>query len=107
MLTASAREMEEELGLRVGPERFLGQLPTVHMILGQKTNVFVCTVTPEDAARIHSNPAEVSEVLRVPMSVFLARPNASSYPCGGHDIWGKTAGAIRHFCAAWKRAVAP
>ncbi len=38
------------------------------------------------------------------MDFFLERPNAASYPFGGHEIWGMTAGAIRHLCAAWKRA---
>ena len=101
---AAAREMEEELGIRTDPERFLGRLPTVHTILGRRTDVFVCTVSSEDASRLRRNPAEVSEVLRVPMSFFLARPEAESYPVGDHVIWGMTAGAIRHLCAAWKRA---
>ena len=101
---AAAREMAEELGLCVGPERFLGQLPTVQTILGSRTDVFVCTAPPEDAARLTPNPAEVAEVLRVPMPFFLARPHAQSYPFGGHEIWGMTAGAIRHLCAAWRRA---
>lgn len=101
---AASREMEEELGIRIPPERFLGQLPTVHTILGGRTNVFVCTVAPEDAARIRPSAAEVSEALRVPVSYFLARPGAQSYPFGGHVIWGMTAGAIRHFCHAWKQA---
>ena len=101
---AAAREMEEELGIRVEPERILGQLPTVHTPLGQRTDVYVCAVPAEDAARISRNPSEVSEVLRVPMAYFMARPNAASYPFGGHEIWGMTAGAIRHLCAAWERA---
>ena len=101
---AASREMEEELGIRVAPEEFLGQLPTVRTILGSRTDVFVCTVTPEDAAKVRLNPAEVSELLRVPMAYFLEDPGADSYPAGGHMIWGMTAGAIRRFCEAWKRA---
>ncbi len=101
---AASREMEEEIGVRVAAERFLGQLPTVHTPLGSRTNVFVCTVPPEAAAALRPDPAEVAEVLCVPMAYFLARPDASSYPYGGHDIWGMTAGAIRHLCAAWRRA---
>ena len=75
---AASREMEEELGIRVSPERFLGRLPTVQTILGRRSDVFVCAVSPADAASIRTNPAEVSEVLRVPMSFFLARPDADS-----------------------------
>lgn len=101
---AAAREMAEELGIHVDPARFLGQLPTVRTILGGRTDVFVCTVPPEDAASARPNPAEVSDLLRVPVSFFLARPDAASFPVGGHTIWGMTAGAIRHFCDAWRRA---
>ena len=101
---AAARELEEELGIRVDPERFLGQLPTVHTPLGQRTNVYVCTISAGDAAGVRRNPAEVSEVLRVPMAYFLKNPKAASYPFGGHEIWGMTAGAIRHLCAAWEQA---
>ena len=101
---AAVRETQEELGIRIGPERILGQLPTMHTPLGQRTNVYVCTVTPEEAAALRVNRAEVSEVLRVPMAYFLKSPGAASYPFAGHEIWGMTAGAIRHFCAAWQRA---
>lgn len=101
---AAAREAEEELSLRADPGRFLGQLPTVHTPLGQRTNIFVCTVSPEAAEDLRPNPAEVSEILRAPMSAFLESPDAPSYPFGGHEIWGMTAGAIRHLCAAWIRA---
>lgn len=104
---AASREMAEELDIRVPPERFLGQLPTVHTILGRRTDVFVCTVSPEQAARLHPNPDEVSHVLRVPMSLFLKSPHAERYPYSGHDIWGMTAWAIRHLCAAWRAAGIP
>ncbi len=101
---AAAREIAEELGICVDPARFLGQLPTVRTYLGSRTDVFVCTVTPADTAGIVLNTSEVSELLRVPMSFFLARSGAASFSAGGHTIWGMTAGAIRHFCGAWERA---
>ena len=101
---AAARELEEELGIHVDPARFLGQLPTVHTPLGSRTDVFVCTVTSEDAAGARLNKREVSELLRVPLEFFLARSDAASFSVGCHTVWGMTAGAIRHFCAAWKRA---
>lgn len=104
---AAAREMEEELDIRVDPARFLGQLPTVQTILGSRSDVFVCVISPEEAASVRVNPAEVSELLRVPMAYFLAQSGAASFPWGGHDIWGMTAGAVRHLCAAWKRAGLP
>ncbi len=101
---AAARELEEELGIHVDPDCFLGQLPTVETYLGRKTNVFVCTVPPEEAAGVTPAQREVSELMRVPMPFFLSRPDAASYCVGGNTIWGMTAGAIRNFCAAWKRA---
>ena len=101
---AAAREMEEELGIHADPARFLGQLPTVRTYLGSRTDVFVCTVPEAEAERARVNPGEVEELLRVPMEFFLRNPDAASFPFGGHDIWGMTAGAIRHLCAAWKRA---
>ena len=104
---AAAREMEEELGVRVDPARFLGQLPTVRTILGSRSDVFVCTVSPEEAEAVRVNPAEVEELLRVPLAYFFARTGAASFPWDGHDIWGMTAGAVRHLCEAWKRAGLP
>ncbi len=103
---AAARELAEELGIHVPPSRFLGQLPTVQTYLGSQTNLYVCTLSPEEAARIRPAPSEVSELLRVPLSFFLRRPNASSYDFGGHTIWGMTAGAIRYLCDAWNQAAA-
>lgn len=101
---AAARELEEELGICISPERFLGQLPTVQTYLGSKTDVFVCMVTPEEAAKASPNQAEVSELMRIPMTFFLSRPDDASYRAGGNTIWGMTAGAIHHFCHAWERA---
>jgi len=103
----AARELEEELAVKADPHRFLGQLPTVHTPLGSRTNVYVCTLSPEDAAEARRNPAEVSELLRVPLTFFLRDPSAADYPVGGHVIWGMTAGIIRHLCAAWTRAFPP
>ena len=104
---AAAREMEEELGISVDPARFLGQLPTVQTPLGSRSDVFVCMISPEEAAAVRTNRGEVAELLRAPMSFFLDRPGASSFPVGGYSVWGMTAGAIRHLCAAWKRAGLP
>ncbi len=100
----AAREMEEEVGIRVDPEGFLGQLPTVRTYLGSLTDVFACMITPEDTKNVRTNPDEVAVLLRVPLELFLEDPNAASYPFEGHNIWGMTAGAIRHFCRAWMRA---
>lgn len=101
---AASREMREEIGVCVPPERFLGQLPTVHTYLGHLTSVFVCAVPPDEAEKVRINPDEVSVLLKVPMSYFMEDPGAMEYPFEGHVIWGMTAGAIRHLCRAWARA---
>ena len=101
---AAARELSEELGILADPKEFLGQLPTVQTYLGRNTDVFVCTVSEQSAAAVRTSPSEVAELLRVPMAYLLKTPTASSFPYGGHNIWGMTAGAIRHFCAAWVQA---
>lgn len=98
---AAARELEEELGIHADPNTFLGQLPTVETYLGSKTDVFVCVISPEDAAGARPSRQEVDELLRMPISFFLSQPEAASYPAGRHTIWGMTAGAIRHLCQAW------
>ena len=102
---AAARELYEELGISADPDRFLGQLPTVHTYLGKQTDVFVCRITAEAADRRKVSSEEVSELLRIPLQFFLKNPDAQSYAVsGGNVIWGMTAGAIRHFCDAWKQA---
>lgn len=104
---AAARELEEELGIHVEPEQFLGQLPTVQTPLGSQTNIYVCLLPTEKCAALRVNSAEVSELMRVPVRFFLNRPKATSYHVGGNTIWGMTAGAIRYFCDAWNRACRP
>lgn len=101
---AASRELKEELDICVPPEEFLGQLPTVRTRLGSNSDVFVCCVSAEDAARARINPAEVEILLRVSVSFFLSQPDAMTYTVDGHTIWGMTAGAIRHFCRAWREA---
>lgn len=103
---AASRELKEELGIFAAPEQFLGQLPTVDTYLGSQTDLFVCILSGDAADSARPNPAEVSDLLRVPLSHFLQAPNAASYPVSGHTVWGMTAGAIRHFCQAWRAAAA-
>ena len=95
-----------EPGILASPECFLGQLPTVNTYLGSQTDLFVCILPGDAADAARPNPAEVAELLRVPLSCFLEAPDAASYPVKGHTIWGMTAGAIRHFCRAWRAAEA-
>lgn len=95
---AAIREMVEELGIAVGIEQVLGQLPTVHTMLGGKTDLFVCMISAEQLVEMKPNPTEVSEVLRIPLTFFLERASESRFHVSGHVIWGMTAGAIQNLC---------
>lgn len=97
-IQAAIRETAEALGIMVCTDQVLGQLPTVHTMLGIKTDVFVCLISAEQATDMNPNPSEVSEVLRIPLTFFLARLDASSYNVGGHVIWRMTARAIQNLC---------
>ena len=101
---AASREMEEELGILVPSQDFLGELPMVHTNLGHQSSVFVCEVPASLEERIRANPSEVAVLLKVPMSFFLEKPDEMSWTVEGHVIWGMTAGAIRYLCKAWKKA---
>ena len=101
---AALRELYEELGIRVKPSAILGRIPTVHTPLGDRTVILVCSVSKQAALNQQPNPAEVARVLWVPLNWLQERPNASSFLFLGHEIWGMTAGAIRHFLRAWERA---
>ncbi len=101
---AAVRELREELGIALEPERLLGRLPTVETYLGRQTDVFVCTLSAEVAARAQSNPAEVAVLLRPELCRFQREPHAGSYLVEGHTVWGMTAGAIHQLLKAWERA---
>ncbi len=101
---ACLRELREELGIALPPDRLLGRLPTVRTYLGSRSDVFVALVTPEEAAQAKPDPTEVAVLLSPPLSFFLAHPGNASFPVDGHTVWGMTAGAIRHLCRAWEAA---
>ena len=100
---AAVREMEEELGIRVETEDLLGQLPSVGTHLGSLTNIFVCVLSPEETENLVLSENEVAELLKIPMDFFMEDPTRARFYYEGHDIWGMTAGAIRHFCGVWKQ----
>ena len=106
---AALREAREELGLDIGRWRVLGELDAV------PTFVSGFVITPvvgwtEEAPEIDPNPAEVADVLKVPIDDLaedIRRPPGFSH--GGrtfpteawiwhdHVIWGATARVVRIF----------
>ena len=99
---AAARELEEELAIRVPAEEFLGRLTAIRNREGRWIDAFVCTLTAEEADAARPNPAEVAALLRVPLPWLLERPEARSFPWEGHVIWGLTAIIIQRFCTLWR-----
>lgn len=97
-IQAAVRETVEELGITIRIDQVLGQFPPVHTMLGSKADIFVCVISAEQLAEMKPNSAEVSEVMRIPLTFFLERADESSFHVSGHVIWGMTAGAIQNLC---------
>lgn len=101
---AALRELEEELGVLSGEMELLGMLSPVHLFV---TNFAISPwlMLARRAPLLVPNPAEVQEVLHVPLAWLCQRDNISTYrhrmrgieftaPCylwKGHVIWGATA----------------
>lgn len=104
------REAEEELGFPATDVRLLGHLPDVYVIV---SNFMITPYVGTLAYRPHfvPNPAEVAEVIEVPLRV-LCSPHAfhketwswrgsprlvQFYAHGPHQIWGATGRVIQEF----------
>ena len=107
--TAAVREAQEEIGLDPEGVRILGELDTTPtFVSGYVISPFVGWL--EDEPELQPNPAEVAEVLHVPLTELVEdirkepgfEHGSRSYPTEawvwrGHVIWGVTARIIRHF----------
>jgi 8-oxo-dGTP pyrophosphatase MutT (NUDIX family) len=109
-LEAALREAYEEIGIRPGDVRVLGQLDQVTAAANFVITPFVGSVPHPYAFRL--NPAEVVEVFSVPVAALLDQGQFSveprSFPSGkpgpiyhfryeGRDIWGATARIVKQF----------
>lgn len=110
LLDAALREAWEEIGLPTGDAEVLGELDD---IVTHTTNFlispFVATIPYPHQFR--ANPAEVAEIIEVPLRVLQDRCNFEEdvvevggleipqcyYHCGGHVIFGATARIVKHF----------
>lgn len=111
-LTITAlRETEEEIGLPRHAVTLVGRLPDLPSISQYQVVPFVgFTIDP---FRVLFDPAEVAEVIEVPVRALLSPGVYSessrlfkgepvptySYEYGGHVIWGLTARVLREFLA--------
>ncbi len=67
---AALREMDEEVGLRLGPDRILGRLDDYATRSGYVITPVVAWAGAE--ARLVANPGEVAEIHRVPLALLDA-----------------------------------
>lgn len=112
---AALREADEELGLPPSTVQVHTVLPALRNSSGVRVYPVLGTLTQRPAWRLQ--PTEVSEVLEVPLSFFLAEqhylPRHRYYrgelrdtlvmDYGGHAIWGLTARIMREL----RRALLP
>lgn len=108
-LDAALREAHEEIGLDPASVRFLGELDTTPtFVSGYVVTPFVGWL--DHIPTLDPNPAEVAEVLSVPISELVEEirkepgfeHGGRAFPTeawvwNGHVIWGVTARIVRHF----------
>ncbi|KAF0807551.1 NUDIX hydrolase [Alcanivorax sp. S71-1-4] len=116
VVRAALREADEELGLSPSAVRVHTVLPALRNSSGVRVYPVLGTLTQRPVWRLQ--PAEVSEVLEVPLSFFLTEqhylPRHRYYrgelrdtlvmDYGGHAIWGLTARIMRELRQALQPA---
>lgn len=124
-LHTALRELEEEVGVRSEQVQILGMLDEIPTITEFRVVPFVGRVEPETV--FHPNPAEIAEVIEVPLSALLeparqrvekrfirgAERDIYFFEYAGHTIWGATARIVRNLLdlsadlPAWKDLLRP
>lgn len=108
-LDAALREAHEEIGLEPEAVRVLGELDTTPtFVSGYVVTPFVGWL--EEVPKLDPNPAEVAEILKVPIAELIEEirrepgfeHGGRSFPTeawvwNDHVIWGVTARILRHF----------
>lgn len=116
VIATALREAQEEIALSPHGLEILGFLPDMLTGTGYRITPVVAQ-SPQTAAQLMAvlvpNPAEVDEILMVPLSVVLTPANYDSFlrqdkdvswrswrlTSGGHVIWGATAAILHHWAA--------
>jgi len=109
-IDCALRETAEELGLNPGDVRVIGELDDFHTVsTGYHVVPFVGVIPyPYD---FRPSPREIANLLTVPLDVFFDPKRRRetiwivhgqpvpivSYLWEGHNIWGATAGILKHF----------
>jgi len=110
VVEAALRETAEELGVRASAVRVLGQLTPLY-IPPSNFCIFPVVAAAEKRPRFHRAPAEVAEVIDLPLDILLDPGKVRRevwrlrdqdtvvpfYAFGGHKIWGATAMVLAEF----------
>jgi 8-oxo-dGTP pyrophosphatase MutT (NUDIX family) len=106
------RETEEEIGLKLDESSLIGKLPEYDIRTGFRVTPMVGWIeSPFDCTL---DPYEVESIFEVPMDLVLSVENYQissdssgletrhyyRLPYPGYDIWGATAGMLRHLAIA-------
>ncbi|MGE5618395.1 MAG: NUDIX hydrolase [Sphingomonadaceae bacterium] len=110
LLETALRETREELGIDREQIEVLGRLPDVYTA-ASNFNITPFVARLKAQPRYHPDPAEVAEVLEVPLSAFRnpekaweeerTEPDGKRkvyfFQYGKHVIWGATARILKHY----------
>lgn len=113
------RETEEEMGIRSGDVRRLGQLDDFQSIYGYR--VKVCVGSYQHPYPYQVNAAEIAEVIELPLT-RLSDPRiyhqedwlhrgrtvpVDFYQLDGHNIWGMTAAILKQLLTRLEPVILP
>jgi 8-oxo-dGTP pyrophosphatase MutT (NUDIX family) len=110
VVEAALRETAEELGVRASDIRVLGQLTPLY-VPPSNFCIFPVIAAAEKRPRFRRAPAEVAEIIDLPLDVLNDPTNIRReawrlrdqetvvpfYAFGGHKIWGATAMVLAEF----------
>ncbi|NOZ72567.1 MAG: CoA pyrophosphatase [Chloroflexi bacterium] len=119
VVDTALREAYEEVGVKAKMVEPLGRLTHIYIPPSHFCIQIVVAYTPQ-RPQWRINPAEVSELLEVPVRHFLDRRNWKKETCvidgtlrripyfavGQHKVWGATAMALAEFVTMLEKAVA-
>jgi len=112
LLETALRETQEEMGIRPEDVTVLGELDETLTGTGFIIHTLVGSIG--EGYEFRPSPTEIAEVIELPLSALTAPENrrsetrwidgrpreCCSFACGGHLIWGATAGIVRQLVEA-------